>query len=64
MRENSPAPWGVKWEDPDYHSRDIDYKVLAFDKKGNELCQMQIIWEQTKDNIKATPDTLQSQKDL
>lgn len=61
MRENSPAPWGVRWEDPDYHSRDIDYKVLAFDKKGNELCQMQIIWEEAKGDIGATPDTLQSQ---
>jgi len=59
MRENSPAPWGVKWKDPDYHSRDIDYKILAFDKSGNELCQMQIIWDHAKDENKATSDTLQ-----
>ena len=57
MRANSPAPWGVNWEDPDYHSRDIDYKVLAFDKDGNELCQMQIIWEEEK----GKPDTKQEE---
>ena len=66
MRENSPAPWGVKWEDPDYHSRDIDYKVFAFDKNGNQLCEMQIIWEEEKEKSddkpaenKTTSDTLQ-----
>ena len=42
------TPYGVTWEDPDYHTRDIEYKILAFDKKDNELCEMQIVWEEKK----------------
>ena len=42
------TPYGVTWEDPDYHTRDIEYKILAFDKKDKELCEVQIIWAEKK----------------
>src|SRR5687767_3429783 len=42
------TPYGITWEDPDYHTRDIEYKILAFDKKDQELCEIQIIWEEKK----------------
>lgn len=45
--------YGVCWEDPKYHSRDVDYKVLALDKKGIELCEMIIIWEKEKELIRS-----------
>jgi hypothetical protein len=45
------TPYGVSWEDPKFHSREVDYKVIAFDKKGNQLCEMQMIWEK---EIKST----------
>lgn len=41
--------FAVSWEDTEYHTRDIDYKILAFDRKENELCEMQIIWEKNKE---------------
>jgi hypothetical protein len=48
LRTNSPGIWSVQWQDPDYHSRDIDYMILAFDKKGVQICEMQVIWEGEK----------------
>ena len=41
-------PYEVRLEDPEFHSRDIDYKILAFDKRGREICQMKIIWDEEK----------------
>ena len=48
VRSNWPGTRSVHWKDPDYHSRDIDYQIFAFDKLGNELCEMEIIWEKDK----------------
>lgn len=44
----SVTPYGITWGDPDYHTRDIEYKILAFDKKDKQLCEIHIIWEQKK----------------
>jgi hypothetical protein len=49
MRYNI-SPYSVSWQDPTYHTRNIVYKVLAFDRKGNELCEMTVIWEREKSN--------------
>ena len=53
MRHNI-TPYGVTWEDKDYHSKEVEYKVVAFDKKDNEICKMNVIWE--KDSKKRTVD--------
>jgi hypothetical protein len=52
LRTNHPSVYSVQWEDPDYHSRDVDYKILCYDKKGNEHGEMQIIWEEEKGKSK------------
>jgi hypothetical protein len=44
MRYNVTA-YGVTWVDKEFHTREVDYKVIAFDKKGNEICEMYVIWE-------------------
>ena len=41
-------PYEVKIEDTAFHSREIDYKILAFDKRGREICEMKIIWDEEK----------------
>jgi len=46
--KDNVTPHGVTWQDPDYHTRDIEYKILAFDKKGKELGEVQVIWAEKK----------------
>jgi len=46
MRDNI-TPYGVTWEDT-LHSRDIEYKIVALNKKGEELCEMKVIWQEKK----------------
>lgn len=41
-------PREVKLEDTKFHSREIDYKIIAFDKRGLEICEMKIIWDEEK----------------
>ncbi len=47
MRYNV-TPYSVTWEDTEFHTRDIDYKIIAFNKDGEELCEMKIVWEEKK----------------
>lgn len=47
MRYNV-TPYSVTWEDKEIHSREIDYKVVAFNKKEEQLCEMNIVWEDKK----------------
>jgi len=47
MRYNV-TPYGVTWEDKESHTRDIDYKVIAYDKKDIQICEMVIIWKDKK----------------
>lgn len=42
--------YGVTWEDTGYHSRDVDYKVIAFAKGGQELCEMTVMWDKGIEN--------------
>lgn len=44
-RFNKPAPYSIRWEDPEFHTRDLTYKILCFDKRGNVQGEMQQIWE-------------------
>ena len=48
MRYNM-TQYGVTWEDIGYHSKDVDYKVIAFDKAGKELCIMNVMWHNASD---------------
>jgi hypothetical protein len=41
-------PYQVKLADTKFHSREIDYKILAFDKSGREICEMKVIWDEEK----------------
>ena len=45
---NNHFPYEVGLVDTKYHSREIDYKILAFDKRGREICEMKIIWDEEK----------------
>jgi hypothetical protein len=45
---NDYSPYAVFWTDPDSLSRNIEYKILAFDKDDKQLCEMEIIWEKEK----------------
>jgi len=47
MRYNV-TPYSVSWEDTGFHSREIDYKIIALNKKGVELCEMKVIWQDKK----------------
>jgi len=42
---NNVSPYGVYWEDKDYHTKDVEYRIIAFNKKGNEICKLNVIWE-------------------
>jgi len=42
------TPYGVIWKDKYFHTRDIAYKVIAFNRKGDELGEMKIIWDENK----------------
>ena len=44
MRYNI-SPYSVSWEDKDYHTREVNYKIFAFNKRGMQICEMTIIWE-------------------
>lgn len=44
MRYNI-SPYSVSWEDKEYHSKEVEYEIIAFDKKGNEICKLNVIWE-------------------
>lgn len=44
MRYNVTS-YGVTWEDKEYNTRNIDYQIIAFDKKGNRICELKIMWE-------------------
>ena len=46
MRYNI-SPYAVTWEDKHYQGTEIEYKVIAFDKKGVEICSLNVIWENT-----------------
>jgi hypothetical protein len=52
MRYNI-TPYGITWVDKEYHTREVDYKITAFDKKGNEICKMYVMWE--NDSSKEIP---------
>ena len=44
-RGNWPDVYSVHWEDPEYHSSALDYKIICYDKKGNDCGEMEILWE-------------------
>ena len=58
FRANRPGPSSVHWEDPDYHSHDLDYKIICYDKKGNNYGEMEQIWEGEDEprNVLKTPE--------
>lgn len=39
LRTNHPSEYSVQWEDPDYHSRDVNYKILCYDKKEMNMAR-------------------------
>jgi hypothetical protein len=47
MRYNI-TPYAVTWKDPEYHDREVEYGIVACDKGGTELCEMQIVWEDSQ----------------
>ena len=49
------TPYSVGWHDKEVHTRNVDYKVLAFDKTGGRICELLIFWEKksNKDSLKA-----------
>lgn len=53
MRYNI-TPYSVMWEDQKYNTPDVSYKIISFDKKGQEICELKIIWENqsSKDTLK------------
>jgi hypothetical protein len=44
LKTNFPT-YGVSWEDTLYNTNDVDYMIIAFDKKGKEICKITVIWE-------------------
>jgi len=53
MRYNI-TPYGVTWNDTEFNTTDVDYKVISFDKKGNRICELKVMWE--NQNSKDTTD--------
>lgn len=51
IRNECGPGYAVCWEDPKYRSRDVDYKIVAFNKKGVEICEMIIILEKENEVI-------------
>ena len=51
MRYNV-SPYAVTWEDKENNTTDIEYKILSFDKRGDEICELKIIWENTSSKDK------------
>jgi hypothetical protein len=49
------TPYSIGWEDKEFHTRDVDYKVSSFDKSGNKICEVLVIWE--KKSPKGTSNT-------
>lgn len=47
---NNITPYAVTWEDDGSSSRAIEYKIYAFSKEGEEICEMKIIWEGDKNS--------------
>jgi hypothetical protein len=49
------TPYSVGWPDKGVHSRNVDYKVIAFDKNGGRICELRVFWEKSpnKDSLKA-----------
>jgi hypothetical protein len=49
------TPYSVGWPDKGVHTRNVDYKVFAFDKKGQRICELRVFWEKSpnKDSLKA-----------
>jgi hypothetical protein len=47
--------YSVGWPDKGVHSRNVDYKVIAFDKNGGRICELHVFWEKSpnKDSLKA-----------
>src|SRR5450631_2497557 len=41
------TPYSVGWPDKGVHTRDVDYKVIAFDKKGGRICELHVFWEKS-----------------
>jgi hypothetical protein len=39
------TPYSVTWEDKEYNTADVIYRILAFDKKGTNICELKVIWE-------------------
>lgn len=48
LRSNKPGVYSVSWEDLDYHSREVDYKILYYTKNEKETGEMEIVWERIK----------------
>lgn len=48
LRSNRPGPYSVQWEDPEYLSRNVDYRIIGYDKKGQDYGEMNFIWEEEK----------------
>ena len=44
MRYNI-SPYSVTWEDKEYNTSDLNYRILSYDKKGKEICELKVIWE-------------------
>jgi hypothetical protein len=44
LKTNFPT-WGVSWEDPENSGKDVDYMIIALDRKGKEICKLNVIWE-------------------
>ena len=42
---NNITPYAVMWEDNASSSREIEYKIYAFDKDAEQICEMKIFWE-------------------
>ena len=49
------TPYSVGWPDKGVHTRNVDYKVIAFDKNGGRICELHVFWEKSpgKDSLKA-----------
>src|SRR6476646_5784119 len=44
MRYNI-TPYGVTWDDKEYNTPHVDYKILSFNKQGDRICELRVMWE-------------------
>lgn len=50
MRYNI-TPYAVTWEDDTNSSREIEYRIYAFDKNDEQICEMKLFWDGDKNPI-------------